>query len=180
LRGYPLACIVFSLFMVILGHLIPLFADAIPSNLKIGDHNYEQRIEEAKKELYGWQELGDRLTQEINAMPDPGRTFVITHSYRVASHLRFLIGTGYQTRTTGHGVQNQYLIWDELDSLRGWNAIYFEKERKEEDPELLQKIFDRVDPMEELEIIARNGKTRRFYIIRCYGYKAKYINIGGS
>jgi hypothetical protein len=110
-------------------------------------------------------------------MPDPECTFFITHGYRFASHLRFLVGAEFKTRTTGFNEwKNQYAVWNDLESLRGWDAVFVEKDFSSQDPQLLMRIFERVGPLEELEISVNDFKVRSFYIIRCYGYKARYVS----
>ena len=63
----------------------------------------------------------------------------------------------------------------DLESLKGWDALFVDKDRSSKDIDLLLKIFDRVGPIEESEIKVNDTKVRSFYIIRCYGYKARYL-----
>jgi 4-amino-4-deoxy-L-arabinose transferase-like glycosyltransferase len=175
-NGFPLISIIFSLVFVVGAHLFVAIAASIPPNVKFAGGTYNLLISEKQEEFYGWEELSVKLQEIAKSMPDPERTFFISHGYRFASHLRFLVGAKFQTRTTGFNEwKNQYAVWNDLDSLKGWDAVFVEKDRSNKDPELLMKIFERVGPFEELEIRVNHFKVRSFYIIRCFGYKARYI-----
>jgi 4-amino-4-deoxy-L-arabinose transferase-like glycosyltransferase len=176
LQRFPVASIVFSLVLVIGAHIIALIAGSIPPAVRLGGRTHSLLIAEKQKELYGWKELSLELRKAVKTMPNPEQTFFITHGYRFASHLRYLVGATFKTRTTGlNPWQNQYSIWDDLESLKGWDAFFVEKDPGPQDSDLLLKIFDRVGPLEEIEIDINGFKVRRFYVIRCYGYKAAYL-----
>jgi len=177
LQGFPLASVTLSLVLVVCIHVIAMSAGSIPPTLRIAGRTYNLLISKGQRDFYGWKELSVRLKDAAKAMPDPKRTFFLSHGYRFASHLRFLAGANFPTRTTGHVVwQNQYGIWDDLESLKGWDALFVDKDRSSQDIELLSKIFDRVGPIEEFAIMVNDTKVRSFFIIRCYGYKAKYLD----
>jgi len=176
LQGFPLASVAFSLVLVVCVHIIAVFAGSIPPTIRVAGRTYNLLISKNQRDLYGWKELSIRLKDAAKAMPDPERTFFISHGYRFASHLRFLAGAEFPTRTTGLVEwKNQYAIWNDLESLKGWDALFVDKDRSSKDLDLLLKIFDRVGPIEESEIRVNDTKVRSFYIIRCYGYKAKYL-----
>ena len=115
------------------------------------------------------------LVAEIEELKQDRNAFILGHNYRFVSHIRYLLGAKSVTRTTGIGWQNQYSIWDDIARLEGWDALFVEKEARASDPALLLNLFERVGPIEELTISMRNVKVRSFFVIRCYGYKAKYI-----
>jgi hypothetical protein len=176
LHGFPLASLLVSLVLVLGAHLIPLIASSLPPTVDIAGRTYRIQITALQEELYGWKELRKHLVEAVKTMPGPDRTFFITHSYRVASHVRFLVGAEFLTRTTGYNEwQNQYLIWDDLTRLKGWDAIFVDKEVLPRHSELLLKIFEGVGPIEALEIKIDGVQVRTFCLIKCYGYKGRYI-----
>lgn len=176
-HGFPLASIFFSMGLVLFAYVAAIAVVSVPPAITFAGRTYDLRIADPQKEIYGWDELGEKLTEKIKVMPNPDRTFIITHSYRVASHVRYFVGAEFLTRTTGYEEwQNQYLIWDDILSLKGWDALFVDKQSRRSDLDLLQRIFERVGPMEEVEIKMNHIKARSFYVIRCYGYKGRYIS----
>jgi len=174
-QAFPLVSFAVALVMVLVGQTIPIVAAYMPPTVRIGDRTYDLKLDPLQEELYGWEEFRTRLADTIRSMPNPDRTFVIGHNYRFVSHVRYLLGASCVARTTGVGWQNQYSIWDDIDRLKGWDALFVEKEARDSDPELLLEIFEHVGPIEELAITFNDVKVRSFFVIRCYGYKAKYI-----
>lgn len=177
LHGFPLASILFSMGLVLFAYVAAIVVVSFPPAITFAGRTYDLRIADRQEEIYGWDELGEQLTEQIKAMPSPERTFIVTHSYRVASHVRYFVGAEFLTRTTGYEEwQNQYLIWDDILSLKGWDALFVSKKKGMKDTDLLQKIFEGVGPMEEVEIKMNDIKVRSFYVIPCYGYKGRYIS----
>jgi dolichol-phosphate mannosyltransferase len=174
-QAFPLASFAVALVIVLAAQMIPIVAAHAPPVVQIGERTYDLTLNRLQEELYGWKELRARLADVVAGMPSPDRTFILGHNYRFVSHVRYLLGANSVARTTGLGWQNQYSIWDDIARLEGWDALFVEKEVRDEDPELLLEIFDHVGPIEELAISVNHVKVRSFFIIKCYGYKAKYI-----
>ncbi len=174
-QPFPLASFAVALVIVLAAQTFPIVAAHAPPPFQLGGRSHERALNRLQEELYGWDELRARLTDMVAGMPNPDHTFVLGHNYRFVSHVRYLLGEKAVARTTGLGWQNQYSIWDDIARLEGWDALFVEKEARESDPELLLEIFEDVGPVEELAIRIDHVKVRSFFVIRCYGYKAKYI-----
>ena len=174
-QAFPLASFAVAGLMVLAAQTIPIVAAHAPPTVRIGERTYDLKLSRLQEELYGWEEFRTRLADMVRSMPNPDRTFVLGHNYRFVSHVRYLLGATSVARTTGIGWQNQYSIWNDIDRLEGWDALFVEKEARERDPELLLEIFDDVGPIEELTISVNHVKVRSFFVIRCYGFKGKYI-----
>ena len=174
-QPFPLTSFVGALLMVLVAQTIPMVAAHAPPVVRIGGRTYDLKLHRLQEELYGWEEFRTRLAGMVGRMPNPERTFILAHNYRFVSHVRYLLGPNSVARTTGQGWQNQYSIWDDIARLEGWDALFIEKETPHRDPELLLELFERVGPIEELAISINNVKVRSFFVIRCYGYKAKYL-----
>jgi len=172
LRGrFARAGIGLSLVLVLAAHCVPVVVSVLPPVLQIGSRSVSLTTSRLYEELQGWEELGQAVVETVAAMPDPGRTFVVTRSYRLASQIRFLSGSAVATRTTGHADSHQYLIWNRQSDLSGWDALFIDKNDRERYREELQGLFERVGPFET--IIVRHGGdvVRRFYLVRCYGLR---------
>lgn len=174
-QAFPLASFAVALVTVLAAQTIPILAVYAPPTVRLGGRTYDLKLNRLQEELYGWDEFRARLADMVGSMPAPDRTFIIGHNYRFVSHLRYLLGANSVARTTGIGWQNQYSIWDDIARLEGWDALFVEKEARAGDPERLLEIFEHVGPIEELAISMNNVNVRSFFVIRCYGYKAKHI-----
>jgi 4-amino-4-deoxy-L-arabinose transferase-like glycosyltransferase len=174
-QAFPLASFAMALLMVLAAQTIPMIAAHAPPVVRIGGRTYDLKLNRLQEELYGWEEFRARLAGMVERMPNPARTFILGHNYRFVSHIRYLLGANSVARTTGQGWQNEYSIWDDIARLEGWDALFVEKEARDRDPELLLELFEHVEPVEELAISINHVKVRSFFVIRCYGYKAKYL-----
>jgi dolichol-phosphate mannosyltransferase len=169
-NSFPRASIVVALVLALLAYLVPAVTASLPPGLRITSRKHTV----VPEELYGWQEFGEMLSSTVASMPNPGRTFILTHEYRHASQIRFLTDSRLITRTTGYRPPHQYQLWNSAFNPTGWDAIFVDKKKRGRDIEILAGMFDHVGPSEPLDIKAAGATMRTFYIVRCYGYKKQY------
>jgi len=141
----------------------------IPWNLRYAGR--PDKIKTSKlREFYGWEELGQRVSKSYGEMSAQGPTFIFTGSYALSSQVAFytpgnpfvnMLGTG-----SVHG-QN-YRFWQDLDKLKGQNALQVSKDGKH--PEDYFHLFERVEAEEPLEIRKDGDLIRTFSLFRCYNY----------
>lgn len=122
------------------------------------------------REFYGWEEVGQRISQSYKEMSSQGPTFIFTGSYALSSQLSFytpgnifvnMLGTG-----SVHG--RNYDFWQDLDKLKGQNALQVSKDGKH--PEDYHHLFERVEAEKPLKIYIEGELIRTFPIFRCYNY----------
>jgi hypothetical protein len=121
--------------------------------------------------LRGWAELGRSVGATVDAMPDPGRTFLVSGRYQIASELAFYTPRRPPTYNFNLGRRlNQYDFWEGPDSRLGWDAVYVEMGRRPLD-ERVRAAFERVDPPTVVEIMRGDRVIRVVSLFRAYGFR---------
>jgi len=164
------AGIVLSAVLVLVAHIVPVVLPMLPPTVRIAGRSLRLDNNRLYVELQGWPELGAAVVNRAAAMPEPGRTFVMTNSYRLASQIRLYSNSAVITRTTGHSDSHQYLIWNRRYDLCGRDALFVEKKARERYRSELEGIFEQVGPFEPVVIRRGTQDVRTFYIVRCYGF----------
>jgi hypothetical protein len=128
--------------------------------------------------LKGWQELGDSVTRERDALgPD---AFVLAEDYQTTGELAFYVAGQPKTYCVGSYFtgshrkrHSQYDLWPDrsLDvtqnpSLAGKNAVYVGFVNDD-----ILKAFERVEPMVVVNLLKRGVVIRTMRYTRCYGFK---------
>ncbi len=121
--------------------------------------------------LYGWRELGRRLSEIRREMP---WSFLASLDYGIASEMAFYTEGHPQTYCPPVGRrQSQYDYFEDINHQKGRDALYVTVNPTME-PQV-QALFDRISPPEELVVYKRSAPPpvvrRVFYIFRCYGFK---------
>jgi undecaprenyl-diphosphatase len=128
--------------------------------------------------LKGWQELGDTVTREREAL-GPG-TFVLGEDYQTTGEMAFYVAGQPKTYYAGSYFtgerrkrHSQYDLWPDrsLDvaqnpSLAGKNAVYVGWINDD-----IRNAFERVEPMVVTELTRRGVVIRTMRYTRCYGFK---------
>jgi undecaprenyl-diphosphatase len=128
--------------------------------------------------LKGWQELGDTVTRERDAL-GPG-AFVLAEDYQTTGELAFYVAGQPKTYCAGSYFtgkkrkrHSQYDLWPDrsLDvtqnpQLAGKNAVFVGFINDD-----IQKAFERVEPMVVADILKHGVVIRTMRYTRCYGFK---------
>ena len=121
--------------------------------------------------LRGWAELGHAVGLTVERMPDPGRTFLVSKRYQVASELAFYVPGRPPAYNFNLGRRlNQYDFWEGPDSRLGWDAVYVEEGANQLDPRV-RAAFTRVDPPVVLQVTRGQQVIRVFSLHRAYGFR---------
>lgn len=121
--------------------------------------------------LKGWAELGNTATRLRQGMPAPGRVFLFSNRYQIASEIAFYADGRPPAYNVNLGRRlNQYDFWEGFDRLVGWDAIYVREGEREVDPEITG-AFERVAPPVLLRVRRADRVIRTFSIFRCYGFR---------
>jgi hypothetical protein len=121
--------------------------------------------------LRGWAELGRAVGAAVEAMPDPGRTFLASDRYQIASELAFYTPGPPPAYTFNLGRRlNQYDFWDGPETRLGWDAVYVKEGRRPLGARV-QDAFERVDPPTVVEIKRGEQIVRVFTLHRGYGFR---------
>ena len=120
--------------------------------------------------LRGWAELGRAARATVDAMPDPGRTFLASNRYQITSELAFYVPGRPPAYNFNLGRRlNQYDFWEGAESRLGWDAVYVEEGAHQLD-ERISAAFTRVDPPIVLEVTREGRVIRVFSLYRAYRF----------
>jgi hypothetical protein len=128
--------------------------------------------------LKGWQELGDTVTRERDAL-GPG-AFVLAEDYQSTAELAFYVAGQPKTYCAGSYFSgrkrkrhSQYDVWPDrsLDlaqnpELAGTNADFVGFVNED-----IQRAFERVEPMIVVNLLKHGVVIRTMRYTRCYGFK---------
>ncbi len=132
-------------------------------------------LDRTAQESVGWDILGTTVNSVIQEMPDPGNTFIFGLRYQLASELAFYVPGKPQTLSVNRWSRpNVYDFWFDDSMVTGKDAVGVIENKYE--AVLLPRIFDRVDPPEEIPLYRDSpwfGRelVQTLYIVRCYGFK---------
>ena len=111
-------------------------------------------------------------------MPGPGRTFLVSNRYQVASELAFYVPGRPPAYNFNLGRRlNQYDFWEGPDSRLGWDAVYVEEGANQLDRRV-RAAFARVDPPIVLQITRGERVIRVFSLHRAYGFRGAPMPAG--
>ena len=123
-------------------------------------------------ELYGWQTLASRITQEKAAMG--GDPFVFGINYRMPSEAAFYLPGRPKTYALFLNYKaSEYMFWENPAALKGRNAIFLNDTDTQDHFDDLRAVFTRVEPQPPLLVTRRpfTEPVRTIQIVRCYGFR---------
>jgi len=127
------------------------------------------------RETIGWDKLGIAVDKVVKEMEQSENTFVFGLRYQLASELAFYMpGQPYTVSINRWSRPNVYDFWFDDEMLTGRDAVgVFENKNV---TILLSRVFERVDPAEEIPIYRESPWFGRelvntMYLARCYGFK---------
>lgn len=150
-------------------------AALFPNTLYRFGMKFHKPSQDRTNELYGWQSLGRRVSQEEAAIG--GTPFVFGTNYRMPSEAAFYLPGQPQTFSLFlHDRNNEYMFWEEPQRLVGRNAVFISDVEALSPGQLddLKSVFTRVEPQPPL-VIHRDPPyakpIRTLQIVRCFGFK---------
>lgn len=144
-----------------------------PQILYSAGFRYPKVTDDRTNELYGWRQLGDRVTGEKRAMG--GDPFVFGINYRMPSEAAFYLPGHPQTYALFLSYKaSEYLFWEDQAKLKGRDAIFLNDTDNQDHFDDLRAVFTRVEPQPPL-LVSRDPPyttpIRTIQIVRCYGFK---------
>jgi hypothetical protein len=126
-------------------------------------------------EIYGYEELAQRVEDVQRDMNAQHPSFVFTDSYTLSSIIAFYSGLDTHV-ARGSLLGREYFRWDHWDQMMGQDAVYVDLAPWGKRPDIvmmLQNAFERVVPEPPMQVYKEGQEVRDFYLIRCYGFKQK-------
>ena len=143
----------------------------IPRDLQFLEYRRKQIKAHKIGRFYGWEEIGQRLRDEINYMGGPERTFIYSRrGWTKAAHFAFYAGQNVRAfifdspPEDGH----QFYIWERRADLKGMNAVVITPKKKHMNLKYLKQYFQRVEPIPDIVVMRAGQEQQRYYLARAY------------
>lgn len=131
---------------------------------------------DATRRLRGWSELGENVGGLLAAMPDPGRTFIITlgHRYTTSQLAFYTPGRPPVYRWADRRfVESQYELWPGHDAHPGWSALVVIPRPGAALPPALRASFGAVEPPSAISIPLGPDRNREYTVYPAHGLKPR-------
>jgi undecaprenyl-diphosphatase len=159
LRRYVGLCVVFALLLTVVAH-----NDSLLNFM--GIHLPPKRNPTTR--LKGWRQLGAEVSRIREQMGE--KTFILSNRYQITSELAFYVAGQPRTYCLNTGRrQNQYDYWEGPEALKGYNAIYVRKGKRNIKKQVAQ-AFETCQPEPLFSVYENDTKVKSFSIFRCYGF----------
>ena len=122
--------------------------------------------------LMGWTDMGKKLQELTDSMPNPDKVFYFSDRYGVTANLAFYAPGQPQAFCADFGRRKaQYDLWETPQDKKGWDAIFVR--HKPVDLKPLKKLFDTVEVI-EYQTTHSNGYGPKYYIAILKGYNGEW------
>jgi len=161
------------LLLVIYGFGLALLVlpDLFPRDLVLLEHRSKRTKTEKFGSIYGWQEIGKRLREEIDLLGGPENAFIYGRKGRCTS-AAFCFYAGGEAETfifaspprDGH----QFYFWENKADVEGMNAVVVATKERYIDYTFLKAHFEKVEGAPDLVITRGGTEQQHFYIVRAW------------
>ena len=126
-------------------------------------------------ELFGWDQIAERVETIRAQMPHPDNTFVFGHRFHSTSQLAVYLYPD-TIATTLRRKFNQYRIWFEPEKHSGWDALFVvENKRHQARAWGYQQLFTKMDQQPEQIRIFRNDQlAQELMVYKYFGFKGVF------
>ena len=156
--------------------LLLLFPALIPRNLVLVKHRQRKFNTSKIGELYGWQEIGKRLKDEITLLGGPQHAFIFARiGWCTASNFCFYSGGEADTFIFDHPPADghQFFFWEREADPQGMNAVVIAEKEKYINLDFLQAYFERAERLPDLVIMRGGFEQRRLFLARAWNLRTK-------
>jgi hypothetical protein len=129
---------------------------------------------------YGWEELSAEVKTIQQSVPD---SFIFANDgYKTSAALGFFLDEDiYAGNVLGEFALQYSMVYPDLSSLEGKNAIFIDSDKRIKDlnrskkiPADLEVYFENIEQLDPIIIRNKKGKAmRKFYVYRCENYRNK-------
>jgi hypothetical protein len=126
-------------------------------------------------ELFGWQDIAQKVETIRAQMPHPATTFVFGHRFHSISQLAVYLEPTTIATTLYHRY-SQYRLWFAAEKHIGWDALFIvDHKRHQKRAERYRPLFDKMDPQATEISVLRNGRlAQKLEVYKYFGFKGKY------
>ena len=169
-----------NIVVLVIAYALPLalllFPELVPRNLVLLKHRHRKFTTSKIGELYGWEEIGNNVKDEISLLGGPQRAFIFSRTgWCTASSLCFYSGGEADVfifdypPVDGH----QFFIWERKADPQGMNAVVIAEKEKYINLDFLQMYFERVEREPDMVITRGGHEQRRFFMARAWNLRTK-------
>jgi hypothetical protein len=129
-------------------------------------------------DLFGWEQIADRVEAIRAQMPQPDKTFVFCHRFFMTSQLSVYLSPD-TVATSLHHRFNQYRFWFSADKHAGWDALFVVGQKRHgKRAQRYRPLFAKMDPDPSLIRIFRDVQpAHQLAVYRYFGFKGEYENL---
>ncbi len=128
--------------------------------------------------LKGWSDLGRRVGEIRDSLPEPDRVFVFSDQYDVTAQLAFYVPGNPVAYCADFGRRlSQYDFWPGPEDKRGWDAIFVRRKPFAEPPGLINGMFLRLGNPEAFRSLHRGSPGRTFGIQVVRGFTGEWPKV---
>ena len=173
-RLLPVAAISNAIVIILAYGLVLLIMSQpmlIPRDWQFFEYRRKQIKTHKIGRFYGWEEIGQRLRDEINHMGGPERTFIYSRrGWTKAAHFAFYAGQNVRAYIFDSPPErgHQFSIWEQRADLQGMNAVVITPQKKHMNLIYLKQYFERVEPIPDLVVVRAGQEQQRYYLARGY------------
>jgi 4-amino-4-deoxy-L-arabinose transferase-like glycosyltransferase len=169
-----------NMIVLLIAYVVPLlllqFPDLIPRNMVLVKHRHRKFTTSKIGELYGWQEIGQRLKDEIAMLGGPQHAFIFARiGWCTASNFCFYSGGEADVFIFDHPPADghQFFIWERRSDPQGMNAVVIAEKEKYINLDFLQMHFERVEGLPDLVITRGGHEQRHLFMARAWNLRIK-------
>ncbi len=151
--------------------LLLVLPNLIPRDIIVLKHRAKKFNTKRIGRIYGWQEIGHRVAQEVTMLGGPTKSFIVARiGWCTASSISFYAGGKTDTFIFDYPPQDghQYYLWEKEAHLEGKNAVVIAKREKYVDLDVLQHYFQRAERVPDLVVERAGREQQRYYLARCW------------
>ena len=126
-------------------------------------------------DLFGWEQIANRVEAIRVQMPLPHKTFVFCHRFFMTSQLAVYLSPG-TVATSLHHKFNQYRFWFSADTHAGWDALFVVDQKRHRSRAVRYRpLFAGMDADPVQIRIFRDGQpAHELAVYKYYGFKGEY------
>ena len=128
-------------------------------------------------ELFGWEQIADRVEAIRAQMPRPDKAFVFGHRFHTTSQLAVYLSPGTAATSLYHRF-SQYRFWFSAEKHLGWDALFVVDQKRHHKRALRYlPLFTEMDPDPiNIRILRDDQLSHELAVYKFYGFKGKYEN----
>ncbi|HUW23951.1 MAG TPA: glycosyltransferase family 39 protein [bacterium] len=117
-------------------------------------------------DLYGWDKVSQAIDEMDKELPKPD--FLLTDRYQNGAHLSF--ATRKEAYTFSPHRRSQFDFWQDVEELKGKDAIYVTHSRYFKDPNDIYR-FQKIELVKEVTLVRGGKEMRTFYLYYCENFQ---------